>query len=185
MWLGLNTMSKCLGRDISVRQHSKSEHWVPCQTTGDMTESLLKATLSPNQTNKNLVWDVCKQCRPRSDAANRGVWSGSTLFAKITVIYRLNETILNPRSGPFFKPTLQGNRPISAVSALIQGRLRLWLCCLLSFISWLFWKKVFSKRKEFAPFRAVPCSGGRSKLQSNLSTSNFDGSFTMAKSVIF
>ena len=25
--------------------------------------------------------DLCKQCRPRSDAAERGVWSGSTLFA--------------------------------------------------------------------------------------------------------
>ena len=25
--------------------------------------------------------DICKQCRPRSDAAERGVWSGSTLFA--------------------------------------------------------------------------------------------------------
>ena len=25
--------------------------------------------------------DMCKQCRPRSDAAERGVWSGSTLFA--------------------------------------------------------------------------------------------------------
>ena len=26
-------------------------------------------------------WDIGKQCRPRSDAAKRGVWSGSTLFA--------------------------------------------------------------------------------------------------------
>ena len=26
------------------------------------------------------VWDIGKQCRPRSDAAERGVWSGSTLF---------------------------------------------------------------------------------------------------------
>ena len=26
-------------------------------------------------------WDICKQCRPRSDAAKRGVWSGSSLFA--------------------------------------------------------------------------------------------------------
>ena len=25
--------------------------------------------------------DIGKQCRPRSDAAERGVWSGSTLFA--------------------------------------------------------------------------------------------------------
>ena len=27
------------------------------------------------------LWEICKQCRPRSDAAERGVWSGSTLFA--------------------------------------------------------------------------------------------------------
>ena len=26
-------------------------------------------------------WDIGKQYRPRSDAAERGVWSGSTLFA--------------------------------------------------------------------------------------------------------
>ena len=26
-------------------------------------------------------WDISKQCRPRSDAAERGVWSGSSLFA--------------------------------------------------------------------------------------------------------
>ena len=26
-------------------------------------------------------WDICKQRRPRSDAAERGVWSGSSLFA--------------------------------------------------------------------------------------------------------
>ena len=25
--------------------------------------------------------DIGKQCRPRSEAAERGVWSGSTLFA--------------------------------------------------------------------------------------------------------
>ena len=40
-------MSKCLGRDISVRQHSKS---ATSRHHCDMTERLLKATLSPNQT---------------------------------------------------------------------------------------------------------------------------------------
>ena len=47
-------MSKCLGRDISVRQHSKSEHWAPChiQTPSRYDWKRLKATLSPNQTNK-------------------------------------------------------------------------------------------------------------------------------------
>ena len=45
-------MSKCLGRDISVRQHSKSEHWAPChiQTPSRYDWKRLKATLSPNQT---------------------------------------------------------------------------------------------------------------------------------------
>ena len=28
--------------------------------------------------------DISKQCRPRSDAAERGVWSGSTLFVLST-----------------------------------------------------------------------------------------------------
>ena len=47
-------MSKCLGHDISVRQHSKSEHELPATSRHrrDMTERLLKATLSPFQTNK-------------------------------------------------------------------------------------------------------------------------------------
>ena len=30
--------------------------------------------------------DIGKQCKPRSDAAERGVWSGSTLFALNTGI---------------------------------------------------------------------------------------------------
>ena len=48
-------MSKCLGRDISVRQHSKSEHGAPATSRHhhNMTERLLKAMLSPNQTNKH------------------------------------------------------------------------------------------------------------------------------------
>ena len=47
-------MSECLGRDISVRQHSKSEHWAPChiQTPSRYDWKRLKATLSPNQTNQ-------------------------------------------------------------------------------------------------------------------------------------
>ena len=50
-------MSKCLGRDISVRQHSKSEHWAPChiQTPSRYDWKRLKATLSPNQTNKQIL----------------------------------------------------------------------------------------------------------------------------------
>ena len=47
--------------------------------------------------------------------------SGSVLFAQITGSYELTETILSPRSGPFFQPTMRDNRPTSAVSALIFG----------------------------------------------------------------
>ena len=50
-------MSKCLGHDISVRQHSKIKMSIELPVTSrhrrDMTERLLKATLSPNQTNKH------------------------------------------------------------------------------------------------------------------------------------
>ena len=31
-------------------------------------------------------WDIDKQCRPRSDATERGVWLGSTVFALSTGI---------------------------------------------------------------------------------------------------
>ena len=56
-------MSKCLGYDISVRQHSKSEH------RRDMTERLLKATLSPNQTKPEIkIACVC--------VVRMGMWGG-------------------------------------------------------------------------------------------------------------
>ena len=29
------------------------------------------------------LWGIGKQCRPRSDTAERGVWSGSSLFASM------------------------------------------------------------------------------------------------------
>ena len=31
----------------------------------------------------SFLWNIGKQCRPRSDATERGVWSGSYLFAYI------------------------------------------------------------------------------------------------------
>ena len=34
--------------------------------------------------------DICKQCRPRSDAAEWNIWSGSTLFAFNTGIEKKN-----------------------------------------------------------------------------------------------
>ena len=29
----------------------------------------------------SFLWDICKQCKPRSETKERGVWSGSPLFA--------------------------------------------------------------------------------------------------------
>ena len=46
--------------------------------------------------------DIGKRCGPRSDAAERGVWSGSTLFALITDISikhgnnKIDQTPLKP-----------------------------------------------------------------------------------------
>ena len=47
-------MSKCLGHDISVRHTLKVSIELPATSRhhSDMTERLLKGTLSPNQTNK-------------------------------------------------------------------------------------------------------------------------------------
>ena len=42
-----------------------------------------------------------KQCRPRSDAAQRGVWSGSALFTLLTGSLGLYETVLSPFLGHF------------------------------------------------------------------------------------
>ena len=51
MWLG-GISCQCLGRDISVRQHSKSEHLTSyhIQTPSQYDWRLLKATFSPKQT---------------------------------------------------------------------------------------------------------------------------------------
>ena len=38
-----------------------------------------------------------KQCRPRSDAAERGVWSGSTLFATQSVLNILTGRKMNDK----------------------------------------------------------------------------------------
>ena len=52
MWLGVYHV-KCLGHDISVRQHYKREHWV--ERHRDMTEKLLKATLNPQKKKTDAV----------------------------------------------------------------------------------------------------------------------------------
>ena len=48
--------------------------------------------------------DTGKQCRPRSDAADRGVWSGSTQFALNTdhllIMIITNQTSLLLKKGP-------------------------------------------------------------------------------------
>ena len=42
-------MSKCLGHDISVRQHSKSEHWAPChiQTPSRYDWKIVESDVKP------------------------------------------------------------------------------------------------------------------------------------------
>ena len=42
-------MSKCLGPDISVRQHSKSEHWAPChsQTPSRYDWKIVESNVKP------------------------------------------------------------------------------------------------------------------------------------------
>ena len=37
------------------------------------------------------LWDIGKQCKTRSDAAERGVWSGSPLFAYRSFFLNLNK----------------------------------------------------------------------------------------------
>ena len=39
----------------------------------------------------SFLWDIGKQCRPRSGATERGVWSGSPLFAYRTCGLNLNK----------------------------------------------------------------------------------------------
>ena len=107
-------MSKCLGRDISVRQHSKSEHWAPChiQTPSRYDWKRLKATLSPNQTNKlinykskqpsNLAWNIsltsrlcdigasfsiCLSVRPSFClSVNSSVMSKFDIYVKVSIL---------------------------------------------------------------------------------------------------
>ena len=93
-------------------------------------------------------WDICKQCRPRSYAAERGVRSGSTMFVCLLLLLLLMLLLLLlfliqevkdemkqacPISGSFSQPPLRDNRSTSAVSALIilliVIRTPLCLCC--------------------------------------------------------
>ena len=57
-----------------------------------------------------LLWNIGKQCRSRSDAAERGVWSGSLLFAnrmfyqKLTLSENITQQPLNRKwTGPIDK----------------------------------------------------------------------------------
>ena len=49
-------MSKCLGCDISVRQHSKSEHWAPChiQTLSQYGWKIVESDFKPKSNKQNL-----------------------------------------------------------------------------------------------------------------------------------
>ena len=72
-------------------------------------------------------WDIRvfgKQCRPRSDAAERGVWSGLALFAKITSSYRLKKQS---------KVTVQDHFPSHHSETIDPPVLSvLWFCVLVS-----------------------------------------------------
>ena len=52
----------------------------------------------------SFLWDIGKQCRPRSDLAECGVWSGASLFAQI--VFRLN---LNKNEKYHQTPPWNGN----------------------------------------------------------------------------
>ena len=103
-------MSKCLGRDISVRQHSKSEHWAPChiQTPSRYDWKRLKATLSPNQTNKRLIFwliscvpviYILKTVRLKNIILRILVPCDTNLFSKDLLGYRAIRGPQNGRSG--------------------------------------------------------------------------------------
>ena len=52
---GWNIMSKCLGHDIPVRQHSKSEHWAPCyiQTPSRYDSKTVESDVKPKSNKQN------------------------------------------------------------------------------------------------------------------------------------
>ena len=56
-------MSKCLGRDISVRQHSKSEHSAPCliQTPSRYDRKIVESDVK-SKSNKCLNGHICAVC---------------------------------------------------------------------------------------------------------------------------
>ena len=54
--------------------------------------------------------DICKQCRPRSDATLGGIWSGSTLFALISETPIKRGNIENYPDTPYI-----GNKPVKKV----------------------------------------------------------------------
>ena len=54
-------MSECLGHDISVRQHSKSEHWAPChiQTPSRYDWKIVESNIKPKSNKKNYKFCCC------------------------------------------------------------------------------------------------------------------------------
>ena len=65
---------------------------------------MIYENLCPGQNSQNLLtlislasffWDLGKHGRPRSDAAERGVWSGSTLFAYRNFYLKYDEKEIN------------------------------------------------------------------------------------------
>ena len=59
--------------------------------------------------------DTSKQCRPRSDAAERGVWSGSTLFALNSEISTKHDNNNNNKKQQQPNTPYKGNGPLQRV----------------------------------------------------------------------
>ena len=77
-----NIWMKCLHAFGINRHKCKADVSCLCQySTSLKTDSLITWLILTHISLASHFWDIGKQCRPRSDAAERSVWSGSTLFA--------------------------------------------------------------------------------------------------------
>ena len=68
--------------------------------------------------------DLSKQCRPRSDAAKRGVWSGSTLFATYRAILHI---LLNSKISHLIIYWVQGKIDLLKRSKRCDYLVRVWI----------------------------------------------------------
>ena len=66
---------------VKIRLIHKAEHNVPDEWNANVLMRKGLKILTHISLAFLFFWDIGKQCRPRSDAAERGIWSGSSLFA--------------------------------------------------------------------------------------------------------